>query len=180
MHCGKGAAVGQGGRNVNTGKLGEGFYNIAHILINNITSVQHGIDEFLHARILDAFKVIADTEIKDYAIVSYVFPTQQPLQDRDKNPCFDILENRLFQLQFLRPLGIIAFIFHIDTGTAEFKFVKNLHCLQFNKSGSGKPAGENVLRQLGIGPGGGTDRSIDLVAEKGGYIGRVCTRPVEQ
>ncbi len=120
--------------------------------------VHHIIDKLLHRRLLDPFQVITDAHIENKGLTVLRRREWENLfQQMQNKPCFKILIPRFLQRKFRRPFGVKAFVFGIDAGFFQLKPVENLYGFQLDKPPTGEPGGDDILRQLGMWPGGGAD-----------------------
>jgi len=87
--------------------------------------IGQGVHEAGHARVLDAFQVVAHAHVKDRA-QGGVFPAEQTPQDVDQRPGGHVLTGRLLQLEFLRPLDVVAFVGQVNAGPGDLQLVHDL------------------------------------------------------
>jgi hypothetical protein len=109
VHRGQGDAVDDARRDFDVGKLREFLPQAILDLGNRFRCVGKQIHKAGHARALDTVQVVADAHIEDGA-ERRVLPAEQPAKNMNRGPCVDILLDRFFQSQLLRPLHVITLI----------------------------------------------------------------------
>jgi hypothetical protein len=93
-------------------------------------------------------------------------PVARP-QHLDQHGPLDVLLERFLELELLRPLGVETHGPHVDTGARDLQVVLDLDGLELHDATAAKPGENDVLRHLGMGPGGRTERARDGMAVEG-------------
>ena len=126
------------------------------------------LDPGAHARRADAFQVVAHAHVEDGVVAGREFLAQQPrrLQDLEEHRRADVLAQRLLQLQFLRPLDVVADVGGVDARPRDLQLVENLDGLQLDDARAAQPGEHDVLRQLTVRSGGRPERRGGAVAVK--------------
>jgi len=75
-----------------------------------------------------------------------------------QHPGVEVFVEGLLQLQFLGPLAVVGDIRRIDAGAAHGELIQDLDGLQFDEARAAEPARDDVLGELGVGPGGHAQR----------------------
>ena len=100
--------------------------------------VHHVVDKFLHRRLLNTVKVVADAHIENKRLALFVRRQRKDLlQQMQGEPGFQVLIPGFFQGKFSGPFGIEALIFRIDTGLFQLQAVKDLNGFQLYKTPAG-------------------------------------------
>jgi hypothetical protein len=74
----------------------------------------------------------------------------------DESPGVDVFPGGLMKPEFLGPLHVVALISGVNAGPGNGEIIEDLHSFELDKSSAAKPCGDDVLAQLGMGPGGRT------------------------
>ena len=135
----------------------------------------HGLQEAVHLGTLDALEIVAAGNIELEAVGAAQTPF--PGNHLQGKPGLDVLVPGLGDLQLCGPLTVVALVLRGDAGLLytlrQLPAVHLLHGLQLEEAGAAVVGGNDVLRELGVGTGSGTDLCLQLPAEEGIEVGRV-------
>ena len=131
--------------------------------------VHHLVDVLVNLGALDARQVIAHAHVEYKAAVAAQL--QLPGEELAGKPGFDILLKGLGHSELGGPLAVIALIPGGDAGLVhalgQLLAVHDLHRFQLKEPGAGHIGGDDILRQLGVGTGGGPQGDLHLFPEHG-------------
>ena len=131
--------------------------------------VHHAVQEGVDLLTLDACQVIAHGHVEHESVG--IAQTIDLCHDLQGAPGFHILLESLLDIQLRGPLAVVALILRQDAGAVDaggqICAVHLLDGLQLEEPGAGEIAGNDVLGQLGVGAGGGAERSLDGLPEDG-------------
>ena len=131
--------------------------------------VHHAVQEGVDLLTLDACQVIAHGHVEHESVG--IAQTIDLCHDLQGAPGLHILLKGLLDIQLRGPLAVVALILRQDAGAVDaggqIRAVHLLDGLQLEEPGAGEIAGNDVLGQLGVGAGGGAERSLDGLPEDG-------------
>ncbi len=117
----------------------------------------------------DARQVVAHGHIEHKAVG--IAEAVDPAEDLQSAPGLDVLVHGLGHGELRGPLLVVALVVSQDAGAGhaggQVGAVHLLHGFQLEEPGAGKIGGDDVLGQLAVGTGGGTERRLDPLAEDG-------------
>ena len=171
---GDGDAVGDPGADgVDERRLG-GEHLLQHALAlpidGGLGGVLHLGEVFINLGPPDALQVVAHGHVEDEAIR---VPQAVGLgQHFAGEPGLDVLPVGLGHGELRGPLAVVALVLRQDAGAADaggqLRAVHLLDGFQLKKPGPGEVGGDDVLGQLGVGPGGGAEGGLDLLPAEDG------------
>ena len=177
----RGTAV-QGGNGDGAGHTGIDRVDIVallgeHLLQNGqalapdrgLGGVHHALQIGVDLLALDAFQVVTHGHVEHEAVgIAQIVHLAQHLQSA---PGLDILVHGLRNGQLSGPLLVVALVVGQDAGTGhtggQLGAVHLLHGLDLEETGTGHVGGDNVLGQLAVGTGGGTEGGLNALTENG-------------
>ena len=128
--------------------------------------VHHIVDKFLHWRLFNTVKVVANAHIENKRFALFMGAQRKDLLEQmQREPGFQVFIPGFLEGKFGGPFGVKALIFGIDTGLFQLQTVKDLYGFQLDKPPAGEPCGNDVLRQLGMRPGCRAERRRTAFAE---------------
>ena len=130
------------------------------------TGVLGLVEKPLHVRLPDSREVIAYAQV-EHDVGRPARQAEFPVQRVNQHPGARVLLQRLVNLEFLRPLDVIAFVLHIDAGLRDVEFIQGLHGLELDITSPAKPGCDDVLRHLRVRPRGRAERGADTLGEHG-------------
>ena len=137
--------------------------------------VLHGFDVMVDLFALDARKVIADGHIEDEAVRVAVAPDL--CHDLQCAPGFDVLVQRLTDFQLGGPLLVVAFVIRENAGArhaaSQLLAVHLLHSFDFKEARPRHIGGNDVLRKLTVGAGGGAEGRLNFFTENRQRLRRI-------
>ena len=148
-----------------------------------LVGVHHAVDIGVDLLALDALQIIAHGHIEHEAVgIAEAVDLAQHLQGA---PRLDVLVHGLGHGQLGGPLLVIALVVGEDTGAGDaggqISAVHLLDGLDLEEPGASHIGGDDVLRQLAVGAGGGAEGRLDALAEDGQALSRgvVCLAHAE-
>ena len=171
------AAADAGGDTVDIGALrGEQLLQDSLALAEDggPVGVHHTVDVGIDLLALDALQIVAHGHIEHEAVgIAEAVDAAQHLQGA---PRLDVLVHGLRHGQLGGPLLIIALIVGEDAGAGDaggqIGAVHLLDGLDLEEPGAGHVGGDDVLGQLAVGTGGGSEGGLDALAEDGQALAR--------
>ena len=138
--------------------------------------IHHFGDELVDLLALDAGQVIAHRHVEDEAVgIAQAIDLGENLQCK---PGLHILLVCLGDIELRGPLAVIALILGQDARTVDagrqLRAVHLLDGFQLKESRAGKVGGNDVLRQLGIGAGGGAKGRFNILPAEDGQLLLPC------
>ena len=121
---------------------------LLHQRING--GIHHRIDEFLHLRLLDAFKIVSNAHVEYESIFLDSSIPHQSLNKMDDDPSLQIFVISFFQSVLSGPFHIVSFVPAINAWLGDYKLIHDLHRLEFNEPAPYEIAGYYVLCKLGM------------------------------
>ena len=136
--------------------------------------VHHAVDVGVDLLALDALQIVAHGHIEHEAVgIAEAVDAAQHLQGA---PRLDVLVHGLRHGELGGPLLIIALIVGEDAGAGDaggqIGAVHLLDGLDLEEPGAGHIGGDDVLGQLAVGTGGGSEGGLDALAEDGQALAR--------
>ena len=148
-----------------------------------LVGVHHAVDIGVDLLALDALQIVAHGHIEHEAVgIAEAVDLTQHLQGA---PCLDVLVHGLRHGQLGGPLLVVALVVGEDAGAGDaggqIGAVHLLDGLDLEEPGAGHIGGDDVLRQLAVGAGGGAEGRLDALAEDGQALSRgvVCLAHAE-
>ena len=174
VESGDGDAVGDPGTDgINERRLGGEhlFQNPLALLIDRgLGGILHLVEVLVDLGALDALQVIAHGHVENKPVrVSQTAGLRQYLAGK---PGLDVLLIGLRHVEFRGPLAVITLVLRQDAGAVDtggqLRAVHLLYSLQLKEPGSGEIGGDDILCQLGIGPGGRAKGRLNFFPAKDG------------
>ena len=169
MHGGEGDGVNDPGGDLDVGELRVFFLEDRLDLGELRGGVPEAVHEPDHGRARYALVVVAHRHVED-GLEGDLPEPQDPPEDMHQGPGLDVLPGRLVQLEFLGPLHVVALVLHVDAGAGDLQLVQDLDGFQLDEPGAGEPRGDDVLRQLRMGSGGGAHRGPQPLPQERGAV----------
>ena len=166
------AAGDMGGDGVDVGALaGEKLFQDPDALLEDgsLAGVDHAVEEVVDLLTLNARQIVAHGHVEHKAVG--VAQTVDLAHDLQGAPGLHILLKGLLDIQLGGPLAVVALVLGQNAGTVDaggqIGAVHLLDGLELKEPGAAEVAGDDVLRQLGVGTGGGAEGGLDGLAEDG-------------
>ena len=156
----------QPGREFQIAQAGEGLGDQRPQLVDHRGQVGRPVEEPGHLLRAQAFQVVTGRELEDVVagVAQDLAQRLPPPQDLEHHQRGRVLLERIVEGQLLAPLDVGAEGLDVDAGAADLEIVEHLHGLQFEEAGAGQPGQHDVLRHLGVGAGGRSERRRDAGA----------------
>ena len=151
--------------------LGEHFGEdlLALLELGRLARVLHVLNIGVDLPALDAFQIVADGHVEHEPVG--IAEAVDLGEDLERAPGLDVLVLRLLDGQLRGPLLVVAFVSGENAGTGhtggKLRAVHLLYGLDFKEAGAGDIGGDDVLRELAVGTGCGTERRFNALAENG-------------
>ena len=153
-------------------QLGEDL--LAFLELRGPARVHHVVDVAVDLAALDALEVVADGHIEHEPVG--IAETVDLADDLERAPGLDVLVLRLRHGQLGGPLLIVALVGGEDAGTGhaggKLGAVHLLYGLDLEEARAGEVGGDDVLRELAVGAGGGAEGRFDALTEDGQALAR--------
>ena len=147
---------------------------LAFLELRGPARVHHVVDVAVDLAALDALEVVADGHIEHEPVG--IAEAVDLADDLERAPRLDVLVLRLRHGQLGGPLLIVALVGGEDAGAGhaggEVRAVHLLHGLDLKEAGAGEVGGDDVLRELAVGAGGGAEGRFDALTEDGQALAR--------
>ncbi len=139
----------------------EGIRDLVAELVDEHRGVHHRANEPRHLGRADALEVVSDRDVENVGAGDTPHHRPQlrpPTEHVEHHPGLRVLAQRLLERELLAPLDVVSLTLHVHARPVDVEPVEYLHRLALEHPCTGQPGEHEVLGELGVGTGGGTDR----------------------